>query len=53
MIAGSAVSGVIVGTPVPGMLKTIVSRSPLSAFESRIACRSEPGPASFVLVTTS
>ena len=36
----------------PGMLKTIVSRSPASAFESRIAWRSEPVPALFVFVTT-
>ena len=33
------------------MLKTIVSRSPLSAFDSAIACRSEPGPLSLVFVT--
>ena len=30
----------------------IVSTSPLSAFDSRIACRSEPAPLSLVLVTT-
>ena len=50
LINGSAVSGVIVCTPAPGMLNTIVSRSPLSPFESRIAWRSEPGPLSFVLI---
>ena len=43
---------VIVGTPAPGMLKTIVSRSPLSAFDAAIAFRSEPGPLSSVFVTT-
>ena len=44
---------VIVGTPPPGMLKTMVSRSPLSAFEISIACRRDPGPLSAVVVTTS
>ena len=38
-------------TPAPGMLNTIVSRSPLSALDSAIAFRSEPGPLSFVFVT--
>ena len=42
---------VIVGTPPPGMLKTMVSRSPLSAFEISIACRRDPGPLSAVVVT--
>ena len=52
VICGIADSSVIVRTPLPGMLKTIVSRSPVSAFESRIACRSEPTPPLLVLVTT-
>ena len=33
----------IVGTPPPGMLKTMVSRSPLSAFESRSPGGAIPG----------
>ena len=49
---GNPDCGVIVCTPLPGMLNVIVSTSPLSAFDSRIACRNEPAPLSFVLVTT-
>ena len=50
-MAVSSDAGTIVRTPAPGMLKTIVSRSPLSAFDSAIAWRSEPGPVSLVFVT--
>ena len=52
LITGNADNSVIVCTPPPGMSNTIVSRSPLSAFESMIAWRSEPGPLSLVLVTS-
>ena len=51
LIDGSPVSGAIVRTPVPGMLNEMRSTSPVSAFESRMACRSDPGPLSFVFVT--
>ena len=37
--------------PVPGMSKVMTS-AVFRLFESRIACRSEPGPASFVFLTT-
>src|SRR4029079_16310377 len=50
VIVGSAVAGLMVCTPLPGMLKQSVS-NPALAFASRIACRSEPAPLSFVLVT--
>src|SRR5206468_11488399 len=43
-------SGLIVCTPVPGMLNAIRS-TPGIASASRIACRREPGPESLVLVT--
>ena len=49
VMVGSCVVGVIVCTPVP-ILKWIVSPLPL-AFASRIACRSDPGPESLILVT--
>src|SRR5690242_7044885 len=51
VMAGSADSGAIVWTPVPGMLKAIVSSAPTLAFASTIACRSDPAPLSFVVVT--
>jgi hypothetical protein len=41
----------IVCVPVPGMLNSIPSRPGLP-FASRIACRSDPAPLSFVFVTT-
>jgi hypothetical protein len=46
---GSGLSGVIVCTPEP-ILKLIVSK-PGVALASRIACRSDPVPLSFVFVT--
>jgi hypothetical protein len=49
---GKAVEGVIVWSPEPGMLKTIVS-APGWALASRIACLSEPAPLSPALVTTN
>ncbi len=52
VIVGSADAGVIVWTPVPGILNVIVSALRF-AFASRIACRSEPAPASLVLLTTN
>ena len=51
-IVGNAVEGVIVWSPEPGMLKTIVS-APGWALASRIACLSEPAPLSPALVTTN
>ena len=48
--AGSSEVGMIVCTPAPGMLKSIVS-APALALASRIAWRSEPGPESLVFVT--
>ena len=48
-IGGNALKSVIV--PVTPDWKVIVFASG-SVFASRIACRNEPGPASFVLVTT-
>src|SRR3954454_7285353 len=56
MITGSvisgraAVAGLIVCTPEPGIANVMVSRPGL-AFAFVIACRSDPIPASFVLVT--
>jgi hypothetical protein len=47
---GSADSGLIVCTP-EAMLNWIVSATPTLAFESMMACRSDPGPESAVLVT--
>ena len=38
--------------PLPGILKSMVFVWPVAELESRIACRSEPGPLSFVLETT-
>ena len=49
--AGRLDATVMTKGPDPGMLKVMTSAPPL-AFASRIACRSEPGPESFVLVTT-
>ena len=46
------VVGVIVCGPDPGMLNVIVSRGP-GSFASKMAWKSDPGPLSFVLVTTS
>ena len=43
----------IVCTPVPGIWKVIVSAAPAFVLASTIACRSDPGPLSFVFVTTS
>ena len=48
---GSGDCGVMVRTPVPGMLK-VMSSGPGFAFASRMAWRSEPAPALFVFVTT-
>jgi hypothetical protein len=49
-MGGSALAGAIVCTPLPLMPKVIVS-GPAFAFASRIACRSDPAPASSVLTT--
>src|SRR5579859_4919659 len=51
VIAGRAEASVMVCTPPPGILKVIEVKAGL-ALTSRIACRSEPAPESFVLVTT-
>ncbi len=51
LISGSGLNGMIVCCPPSPMLKTIVSGGP-GSLDSMIACRSEPGPLSFVLVTT-
>src|SRR5437773_6288123 len=55
MVTGSVIVGrknasIIVCTPAPGMLKTIVS-APGLALASRIACLSDPAPMVLVLVT--
>jgi hypothetical protein len=50
VITGSAVSGVIVWTPLPGTSKAIVS-APALVLASRIACRRDPAPLSAVVVT--
>src|SRR5512142_1800536 len=52
LIVGRAVGTLIVWTPAPGMLNEIVS-SPACALASRIACRSDPAPESFVLTTVN
>src|SRR5215831_9077946 len=52
VIQGSAVSKLIVCRPAPGMLKLIVS-VPGVLLADVMASRSEPGPESFVLVTTN
>jgi hypothetical protein len=49
---GSLVVGKIVFTPLPAMLKFIVS-APAAALASSIACRRLPAPLSLVLVTTN
>ena len=54
--AGSALKrSIVCGVPgVPGMSNVIVMvPTPVAAFASRIACRSEPAPLSLVLVTTA
>src|SRR4051794_32042368 len=51
VIVGSPVAAVMVWTPAPGTANRIVS-GPGWALVSRIACRSEPTPASAVVVTT-
>ena len=54
--AGSALKrSIVCGVPgVPGMSNVIVMvPTPLAAFASRMACRSEPRPLSLVLVTTA
>src|SRR5687768_17409117 len=51
VIAGSSDAGEIVCGPSPGISKAIVSGVPVLAFAFRIACRSDPAPLSFVLVT--
>src|ERR1051325_2576903 len=52
-MSGSGVIGEIICTPEPGILKAIVLRDVVNAsLASRMACRSEPAPESFVLVTT-
>src|SRR5262245_31800452 len=51
VIAGSAVSGAIVCTPAPEMLKVITSRSGL-VLAQRIAARNEPAPLSLMFTTS-
>src|ERR1041385_1930300 len=46
------VDGMIVCTPLPGMLKVMVS-APGFEFADRIAWRSDPAPLSFVLMTVN
>jgi len=48
--SGSPDSGLMVWGPFPAMLKSIVS-VPAAVFASRIACRRDPAPLSFVFVT--
>src|SRR5437016_3481797 len=49
---GKADRGAMVCTPLPGILNSITtSLVEVSALASRMACRSEPGPLSAVLVT--
>src|SRR5688572_10713008 len=50
LIVGSALASVMVWTPPPAMLKSIVC-TPAALLESVIACRKEPEPASLVFVT--
>src|SRR5260370_35602509 len=51
---GSGVSGAMVCTPLPGILNSMTtSFVEVSALASMMACRSEPGPLSAVLVTVS
>ena len=52
VMAGSGVVGVMVGTMPPGMAKAMRSSSG-AALASRIACRNEPAPESFELMTVS
>ena len=54
LIAGSGVAGWSKNGPAPEIANWIVSGGALVArLELRIACRSEPGPLSLVLVTTN
>jgi len=51
-IVGSAEVRLMVWSPAPGIAKVMMSGTPgVSVSASMIACRSEPPPASFVLVT--
>ena len=50
VMVGSALSMLIVCTPVPEILKMMLS-VPAAALASRIAWRNEPAPESFVLMT--
>ncbi len=50
VICGSGEAGAIVWTPDPTMLNSMVS-APTLPLASVIACRSEPGPVSAVVVT--
>ena len=49
VIVGSGDKGEIVWGPVP--IANVIVSAPAFVFASRIACRSEPAPESFVLVT--
>ena len=51
VIGGKAGDGLIVWTPLPGILNVMVS-GPGLALASRIACTSDPGPELLVLMTT-
>src|SRR5262245_4442031 len=52
LMNGSGVWSAMECGPGPGMLNAIVSRD-ARAFESMIACRSDPGPESAVLLTVN
>ena len=52
VIAGSGELRAIVWTPAPGMAKSIVLLPPVAALDPRIACRSDPGPLSAVVLTS-
>src|SRR5262245_23315893 len=49
-VTGSGDAVAMVWTPEPGIANSMMS-NPGAALESRIACRSDPGPESFTLVT--
>src|SRR5579883_3403275 len=50
-MVGNWLKGAMTWTPAPGISNVIVSRPGL-ALASRIACRNESGPESFVFLTT-
>ena len=52
VMSGSAFVGLMICTPPPGMLNVMLSMAVMATLASRMAWRSEPGPALFVVVTT-